>query len=117
MLLGVDRGPASGIAPGAEVIMYRVCIQDSCYQSDSVAAVQQAIMDNVDVINFSIGGGANPYSDPVELAFLDAYASGIAVNASAGNSGPGAATAEHGGPWETTVGASTLIARMSPPCT
>jgi hypothetical protein len=88
--------------------MYRVCIQDSCYESDSVDAVQQAIEDDVDVINFSIGGGADPYSDPVELAFLDAYASGIAVNASAGNSGPGAATAEHGSPWETTVGASTL---------
>ena len=29
------------------------------------------------------------------------------VNASAGNSGPGAGTAEHGGPWVTTVGAST----------
>ncbi len=108
VLLGVDRGPVSGIAPGASVIMYRVCIADSCYQSDSVQAVEQAITDNVDVINFSIGGGGNPYSDPVELAFLDAYASGIAVNASAGNSGPGAGTAEHGGPWVTTVGASTL---------
>jgi hypothetical protein len=108
VLLGVDRGPVSGIAPGAEVLMYRVCIQDSCYESDSVDAVQQAIQDDVDVINFSIGGGGDPYTDPVELAFLDAYASGIAVNASAGNSGPGAGTAEHAGPWETTVGASTL---------
>ena len=108
VLLGVDRGPIAGIAPGAEVLMYRVCIQDSCYESDSVDAVQQAILDDVDVINFSIGGGGDAYTDPVELAFLDAYASGIAVNASAGNSGPGAATAEHDGPWETTVGASTL---------
>jgi hypothetical protein len=29
------------------------------------------------------------------------------VNASAGNSGPGAGTSDHGGPWVTTVGAST----------
>jgi subtilisin family serine protease len=108
VLLGVDRGATSGIAPGASVIMYRVCIADSCFESDSVSAVQQAIVNDVDVINFSIGGGGAPYSDPVELAFLDAYASGIEVNASAGNSGPGAATAEHGGPWVTTVGASTL---------
>src|SRR3954454_9917252 len=106
-LYGVDRGPVSGIAPGAHVIMFRVCNSHSCYQSDSVHAVQQAIHDGVNVINFSIGGGAQPYSDPVELAFLDAENAGISVNASAGNDGPGAATAEHGGPWVTTVGAST----------
>ena len=75
--------------------------------SDSVAAVQQAILDGVNVINFSISGGANPYTDPVELAFLDATNAGISVNASAGNSGPGAGTSDHGGPWVTTVGAST----------
>jgi hypothetical protein len=107
LLYGVQRGPVSGIAPGARVIMYRVCDADGCFNSDSVAAVQQAIADGVNVINFSIGGGANPYTDPVELAFLDATNAGISVNASAGNSGPGAATAEHGGPWTTTVGAST----------
>ena len=107
VMLGVERGPVSGIAPGASVIEYRVCDTDGCFESDSTAAVQQAILDGVDDINFSIGGGANAYGDPVELAFLDAYAAGISVNASAGNSGPGAATAEHGGPWTNTVGAST----------
>ncbi|HUE45465.1 MAG TPA: S8 family serine peptidase [Aestuariivirgaceae bacterium] len=107
VLLGVERGPISGIAPGAHVIMYRVCLNDGCFGSDSVAAVEQAITDGVDVINFSISGGSNAYSDPVELAFLDAYAAGITVNASAGNSGPGAATAHHAGPWTNTVGAST----------
>ena len=71
-----------------------------------MSAIQQAVIDGVDVINFSISGGADPFSDPVELAFLDAYAAGIDVNASAGNSGPGPGTAEHAGPWVTTVGAS-----------
>ena len=98
---GVNRGPLSGVAPGAHLIMYRICDASGCFQSDSVAAVQQAILDGVDVINFSISGGANPYSDAVELAFLDAYAAGITVNASAGNSGPGAGTVDHGGPWTT----------------
>ena len=106
-VLGVDRGPVSGIAPGASVIAYRICLEQGCFSSDSVAAVQQAIKDGVDVINFSISGGANAYTDPVELAFLDATAAGISVNASAGNSGPGAGTADHGSPWVTTVGAST----------
>lgn len=106
-LLGTDRGPVSGIAPGASVIEYKVCAVAGCYGSDSVAAIQQAILDGVDVINFSISGGAQAYTDPVELAFLDAFSAGVSVNASAGNSGPGASTAEHAGPWLTTVGAST----------
>lgn len=105
-VLGVDRGAISGIAPGAHIIAYRVC-RPGCYQSDSVNAVQQAITDGVDVINFSISGGTNPYTDPVELAFLDATAAGVSVNASAGNSGPAASTVDHNGPWVTTVGAST----------
>jgi subtilisin family serine protease len=106
-LLGVNRGHISGMAPGAQVIMYRVCLTLGCYQSDSVNAVQQAIIDGVDVINFSISGGTTPYTDAVELAFLDAYQAGVFVSASAGNSGPGAGTAAHGGPWVNTVGAST----------
>ena len=107
VLYGVQRGPISGMAPGARVIMYRVCLAGGCFGSDSVAAVQQAIVDEVDVINFSISGGGNAYADAVELAFLDAFRAGISVNASAGNAGPGSATADHGGPWVTTVGAST----------
>ncbi|GAB1817560.1 S8 family serine peptidase [Herbidospora sp. RD11066] len=105
--LGISRGPIHGIAPAAHVAVYKVCGNGGCYQSDSAQAVAQAILDGVRVINFSIGGGADPYSDPVELAFLDAYAAGVFVAASAGNSGPGAATAEHLSPWVTTVAAST----------
>jgi subtilisin family serine protease len=107
VLYGVERGPVCGIAPGAHVIQYRVCMALGCFSSDSVHAVQQAILDGVNVINFSISGGANPYTDAVELAFLDAVNAGISVNASAGNSGPGSGTSDHGGPWVTTVGAST----------
>ena len=56
---GIDRGPTSGMAPGAHVIGYRVCLDQGCFPSDSIAAVGQAIVDDVDVINFSIGGGAS----------------------------------------------------------
>jgi subtilisin family serine protease len=107
VLYGVERGPVCGIAPGAHVEVFRVCLVEGCFSSDSVSAIAQAIADGVNVINFSISGGAQPYSDPVELAFLDATNAGISVNASAGNNGPGAATSDHGGPWVTTVGAST----------
>lgn len=106
-VFGVDRGPLHGIAPGAWVAEYKVCGIQGCYGSDSAAAVAQAILDGVDVINFSISGGTDPYSDPVELAFLDAYAAGVFVSTSAGNDGPTAATANHLAPWVTSVAAST----------
>lgn len=106
-IFGVPRGTISGIAPRAHVIMYKVCGDLGCFSSDSAAAVEQAILDEVDAINFSISGGNAPYSDIVELAFLKAYENGTFVAASAGNSGPGPDTVAHRGPWTMTVGAST----------
>ena len=108
-VFGVDYGLITGVAPRAHVAAYRVCSgpQGSCFSSDSAAAVQQAVLDGVDVINFSIGGGSDPYNDTASLAFLDAYAAGVLVTPSAGNSGPGADTVGHREPWTLTVGAST----------
>jgi subtilisin family serine protease len=51
-IIGVPRGVVSGIAPRAHVIAYRVCGLTGCFGSDSAAAVEQAILDGVDVINF-----------------------------------------------------------------
>lgn len=106
-VFGVERGPVNGVAPGAWLSVYKVCGIQGCFASDSASAVGQAILDGVDVINFSISGGTDPATDPVELAFLDAYAAGVFVSASAGNEGPDAATVNHLSPWVTTVGAST----------
>ena len=104
---GIERGPIAGVAPGAHVLSYKVCGPQGCFASDSAAAVEQAIVDGADVINFSIGGGDSGAPDPVDVAFLDAYNAGILVSASAGNSGPGASTVEHFWPWYMTVAAST----------
>lgn len=106
-LLGNDLGQISGIAPRAHIIAYKVCGEAGCYSSDSAAAIEQSILDGVNVLNFSISGGANPYGDVVALAFRNAYANGIFVAASAGNTGPGANTVNHRAPWITTVAAST----------
>ncbi len=112
-IFGVNRGPVSGIAPGASVIAYRALGPGGGYTSDLLASVQQSILDGVDVLNYSISGSGSVYTDAVELAFLDAYAAGVSVNASAGNDGPGASTANHAGPWVTTVGASTFDRQYS----
>ena len=107
VMYGVDRGSTSGVAPGAHLIAFRVCVNNSCASSDAIHAVQQAIHDGVNVLNVSISGGTNPYSDPLEISFLDAENAGISVAAAAGNNGPGAGTVEHAAPWVTTVGAVT----------
>ena len=113
---GTPLGVLSGVAPRAHLAVYKVCFTvmtganagaGSCYTSDSAAAIEQAILDGVDVINFSIGGGTSPYADAVSLAFLDAYAAGVFVACSAGNDGPAANTVGHREPWTTTVAAST----------
>jgi subtilisin family serine protease len=102
-----------GLAPGAWVMEYKVCGIIGCFPSDTSAAVGQAIRDGVDVINYSISGGTDPFTDATELAFLDAYAAGVFVSASAGNEGPGAGTANHLSPWTTAVAASTQARRWT----
>lgn len=104
---GPDIAKIQGVAPGAQLIEYKVCGPEGCMGSDTMSATQQAILDGADVLNYSISGGTNPLTDPTELAFLDAYNAGVFVAASAGNDGPGAATANHLSPWVTTVAAST----------
>lgn len=106
-VFGVERGPVQGVAPGAWLSVYKGLGELGGYDSDLSAAIGQAVLDGVDVINYSISGGSSPYTDPAELAFLDAYAAGVFVAASAGNSGPGSATTDHVSPWVTTVAAST----------
>jgi subtilisin family serine protease len=106
-------GPISGIAPRARIAAYKVCWQTggggsgSCFTTDSVAAIDQAVADGVDVINFSISGSLTSFRDPVEIAFLFAADAGVFVAASAGNSGPTSSTVAHPGPWLTTVAAGT----------
>ena len=112
-LYGVERGPVCGIAPGARVIQYRVCLRQGCFSSDSVAAVQQAILDGVDVINFSISGGAQPvHAMPSSSRSSTRSTPGSPSTPRPATAGPGAATSDHGGPWVTTVGASTGAARL-----
>ncbi|GAA1436462.1 S8 family serine peptidase [Mycobacterium cookii] len=99
-----------GVAPHANIIGYDVC-DGGCQGYSILASINQAILDDVDVINYSIGSSAasNPWTDPDAVAFLNAREAGIHVATSAGNAGPGAATIGSPGdvPWMTTVGATT----------
>ncbi|MET3806173.1 subtilisin family serine protease [Nakamurella sp. UYEF19] len=111
---GVEFGKISGVAPAAAIAVYKALFLTSTGEgsgatSDILAAIDQAVTDGVDVINYSVGGGSESLPvDPIQLAFLSAASAGIFVAASAGNSGPGASTMDNTSPWVTTVGASTL---------
>ena len=113
-----DMGVTGGIAPAAKLSIYKVCWEDDnpntggCYSSASIAAINQAILDGVDVLNYSISGSTSTTTDPVALAFLSAASAGIFVAASAGNSGPTPSTVNHGAPWLTTVAASTFSTEL-----
>lgn len=106
-------GPTSGMAPRARVAMYKALYstQDastaSGFTSDLVAAIDQAVADGVDVINYSISGTTTNFLDPVQVSFLFAADAGVFVSASAGNNGPTTGTVAHPGPWLTTVAAGT----------
>jgi len=114
---GNPAGSVSGIAPRARIAGYKVCwdgpdqtvtTDDGCASSDSAAAIDQAVADGADVINFSVGGASTSFSGPDDIAFLFAADAGVLVATSNGNSGPAAETTgtPAGVPWITSVGAS-----------
>lgn len=111
---GRSFGSTSGIAPASKLAIYKVCWEDDnpntggCYSSSAIRAVEQAVLDGVDVLNYSISGPTSTTTDPVSLAFLSAVSAGIFVAVSAGNSGPAAGTVEHGAPWLATAAATSF---------
>lgn len=101
-------GKTSGIAHRAQIVAYKGLGNEGGFTSDLANSIDQAVQDGVDVINYSIGGGAGLVSADT-IAFLFAADAGVFVATSAGNSGPAPETI--GGPadvpWVTTVAAST----------
>ncbi len=111
---GIDLGLMSGMAPAARISVYKVLWQNDEGEASGstdgiVAAIDDAVADGADVINYSISGSSTFIVTPDELAFFNAAAAGVFVSASAGNSGDtvGASSVAHNAPWEMTVAAST----------
>lgn len=103
----------TGMAPRARIAAYKALWSTesgdtaSGAGSDLVAAIDKAVEDGVDVINYSVSGSSTNFLDPAEVAFLFAADAGVFVAASAGNSGPATSTVAHPSPWITTVAAGT----------
>ncbi len=93
----------SGVAPAAWVMSYRVFYMsvtgdESFYDAEGIAALEDIVKDGADVVNNSWGGGPSSVGgefDALDTALRNAWDAGIFVAMSAGNSGPGAGTTDH----------------------
>lgn len=116
----------SGVAPRANLISYKVCFEaqdDGCSGSAIISALNQVVADGVDVVNFSIGGGAydpwlgvrNSGNVNDAAAFFNVRAAGIVPVISAGNSGPGTGTVSSpaNSPWVITAANESSGRRFS----
>ncbi|OMP00482.1 hypothetical protein COLO4_12647 [Corchorus olitorius] len=107
-LFGLANGTAAGISYTARIAMYKACWGNGCTASDILAAILAAVEDGVDVLSLSLGSHAEPYhEDHNAIGAFFAFASGVFVSFSAGNSGPFESTAANTAPWIMTVAAST----------
>ncbi|MGB5951670.1 MAG: cell wall-binding repeat-containing protein [Ornithinimicrobium sp.] len=110
----------TGMAPQAHLAIYKSCwdvvrfAQTLCYPQDTIAAIEAATSDGVDVINFSISGSSTSYRDAVELALRSASASGVFVATTAGNGGKLDRPVEHLSPWVTTTAAAIYTSDRGP---
>src|SRR5262249_46572860 len=77
------------------------------FTTDILEAIDQAVADGVDVINYSVSGTSTNFLEPVETAFLFAADANVFVAAAGGNCGPATSPVQHPGPWMTTVAAGT----------
>ena len=118
VLSGIPAGIVSGMAPRARIAAYKACWNSDyvspegnkergCFYGDTMAAIDAAVTDGVDVINYSIGGSRTDLTIPSTTAMLNAAAAGVFVSVSAGNEGPDVETVGTPAPWVTSVAAST----------
>ncbi|XP_059654551.1 subtilisin-like protease SBT3 [Cornus florida] len=109
---GYAEGTAIGVAPKARLAMYKVLFLTDTIKSaatDTLAGMDQAIADGVDLMSLSLGFRETPFDEnPIAVGAFAAMEKGIFVSCAAGNAGPNGFTIDNGAPWITTVGAGTI---------
>ena len=119
-LFGTRVGRIAGIAPRARVAVYKACwlkpgeVRATCATSDLVRAIDDAVADGVDIINYSIGSLETDLTAPDDLALLNALDAGVLSVVAAGNDGPNLDTigSPSSAPWVLTVAASTQTGNL-----
>ncbi|KAG9128693.1 hypothetical protein Leryth_022926 [Lithospermum erythrorhizon] len=106
-------GNASGMAPRAHIAVYKALYKRfGGFAADVVAAIDQAAQDGVDILSLSITPNRRPpgiatFFNPIDMALLCAFKSGIFVIQAAGNTGPAPRSMSSFSPWIFTVGAAS----------
>lgn len=108
-------GRIEGVAPGARIAVYKACwlrpgdARASCNSSDLANAIDAAVADGVDIINYSVGSSLTRITAPDDIALMAATKAGVLTVVAAGNDGPNNGTigSPAGGPWVITAAAST----------
>ena len=114
-IFGTLIGNVEGIAPRARIAVYKACwlrpgdTRASCNTSDLANAIDSAVADGVDIINYSVGSSMLQVVAPDDVALMNATKAGVLAVVAAGNDGPNLGTigSPAGGPWTLTVAAST----------
>ncbi len=114
-LLGTRVAHVSGIAPRARVAIYKACwviagdVHSTCATSDLARAIDDAVADGVDIINYSVGSLETDLTAPDDIALLNAFDAGVLTVVAAGNDGPNLGTigSPSSDPWVLTVAASS----------
>jgi len=114
-IFGTTIGDLEGVAPRARIATYKACwlrpgeTRASCNTSDLAQAIDAAVADGVDVINYSVGSSLRRITAPDDVALMAATKAGVLAVVAAGNEGPNLGTigSPAGAPWVITAGASS----------
>jgi subtilisin family serine protease len=114
-IFGTLIGAVEGIAPKARIAAYKACwlrpgdTRASCNTSDLARAIDAAVADGVDVINYSVGSSLHRVTAPDDVALMAATKAGVLAVVAAGNEGPNLRTigSPAGAPWVITAAASS----------
>ena len=91
--IGANEYGIKGIAPKVDLYAYRVLgAYGSGSTSGIVAAIDEAVEQDMDVINLSLGGGSNTETDSGSFAINNAMMAGTISVIATGNSGPNRGT-------------------------
>ncbi|KAK6123920.1 hypothetical protein DH2020_042339 [Rehmannia glutinosa] len=107
---GFFFGRASGMAPRARIAVYKAIYPTVGTLTDVLAAIDQAVLDGVDILTLSVGPDAPPedtltFLGAFDIFLLSAHKAGVFVVQAVGNQGPGPYTVVSYSPWAVGVAA------------